>query len=246
MRNKEDMMQEYQATSFQGNYSQEISQRTQLLVDSLKDLWSRPHTPSHEELNRILNFIVHLPDPYRAPALTNIAENLVSSIGLHFLDILATFREKAEQEGIDAEEQEATLADSLTELFPLLMGLSKRIVVQSLDDLATLSAITIGLYGLSHAETAEQAQRWIYSLPKMYMRQLTQEHMFAPQQTHFTVTVHAVSLPFAIGQSQLTFPIVSSASQPMVGRSQITINIGSQPTRIVESNAPDPSSTSVA
>jgi len=63
----------------------------------------------------------------------------------HYLDILATFREKAGQEDIEAEEQEATLVDSMTELFPLLMGLSKRIVVQSLDDLATLSAITIGL-----------------------------------------------------------------------------------------------------
>ena len=156
MRNKKDMMQEYQVTSFQGNYGQEISQRTQLLVDSLKDLWSRPHKPSDEELNRVLDFVVHLLDPYRAAALTAIAENLVSSIGLHYLDILTTFREKAEQEGIDAKEQEATLVDRLTELFPLLMGLGKRIVVQSLDDLATLSAIIIGLYGLSHAETAEQ------------------------------------------------------------------------------------------
>lgn len=235
-------MQEYPVTSYQGIYEQEISQRTQHLVDSLKDLWSRPHKPSHEELKRILEFVVHLPDPYRAAAMTTIAENLVSSIGLHYLDILATFREKAGQEGIDAEEQEATLVDSMTELFPLLMGLSKRIVVQSLDDLATLSAITIGLYGLSHAETAEQAQRWIYSLPKVYMRQLAQEHMVAHHQTYFTVTVHAVTVPFVIGQSQ----VVPSASQPVVERPQITISIGSQPTRIVGSNAPDPSTTLVA
>lgn len=239
-------MQEYPVPSFQGNYGQEISQRAHLLVDSLKDLWNRPHTASQEELNRILDFVIHLPNPYRAAALMTIAENLVSSIGLHYLDLLATFREKAGQEDIDAEEQEATLLDSMTELFPLLMGLSKRIVVQSLDDLATLSAITIGLYGLSHAETAEQAQRWIYSLPKVYMRQLTQEHMFAPQQTHFTVTVHAVAVPFAIGQSHLTVPFVSSASQPVVAHPQITISIGSQPTRIVESNAPDSSTTLVA
>ena len=238
-------MQEYPVTSFQDNYGQEISQRAQLLVDSLKGLWNRPHTTSQEEQNRILDFVVHLPNPYRAAALMAIAENLISSIGLHYLDLLATFREKAEQEDIDAKEQEATLVDSMTELFPLLMSLSKRIVVQSLDELATLSAITIGLYGLSHAETAEQAQRWIYSLPKVYMRQLAQEHMFAPQQTHFTVTVHAVTVPFAIGQSQLTFPFVSSASQPVVAHPQITISIGSQPTRIVESNAPDSSTTLV-
>jgi len=239
-------MQEYRVTSYQGNYGQEISQRTQHLVDSLKDLWNRPHMPSHEELNRIFEYVVHFPDPYRAAAMTTIAENLVSNIGLHYLDILATFREKAGQEGIDTEEQEATLVDSMTELFPLLMGLSKRIVIRSLDDLATLSAITIGLYGLSHAETAEQAQRWIYSLPKVYLRQLTQEHMFAPHQMHFTVTVHTVAVPFIIGQSQVTVPFVPSASQPVVEHPQITISIGSQLTRIVDANAPDPSTTLVA
>src|SRR6266849_4851992 len=135
--------------------------------------------PSHAvpRQSRAGNFTAH------ATSLTTIAESLVSSMELHYLDILATFREKAGQEGIDAEEQEATLVDSMTEVFPLLMGLSKRIVVQSLDDLATLSAITIGLYGLSHVESAEQAQRWIYSLPKVYMRQLAQEHLFANPQT---------------------------------------------------------------
>ncbi len=172
-------MQDHQVTPYQDNHEQEISQRMQHLVDSLKDPWNRPHTPSHEELNRILEFVVHLPGSYYAAALTTIAENLVNSMELHYLDILATFREKAGQEGIGAEEQEATLVDSMTEVFPLLMGLSKRIVVQSLDDLATLSAITIGLYGLSHVESAEQAQRWIYSLPKVYIRQLAQEHLFA-------------------------------------------------------------------
>ena len=79
-------MQNYHVMPYQGNHEQEISQRTQHLVDSLKDLWNRPHKPSHEELNRILEFVVHLPDPYRAAALTTIAENLVSSLGLHYLD----------------------------------------------------------------------------------------------------------------------------------------------------------------
>lgn len=239
-------MQDHQVTPYQGNHEQEISQRTQHLVDSLKDLWNRPHKPSHEELNRILEFVIHLPDPYHASALTTIAENLVSSIGLHYLDILATFREKAGQEGIDAEEQEATLVDSMTELFPLLIELSKRIAVQSLDDLATLSAITIGLYGLSHAESAEQAQRWIYSLPKVYMRQLTQEHLLANPQMHFSVTVHTIAVPSITGQPQVTFSFVPSASQPAVKRPQVTISIGSHPTRVIDSNVSDSPTTLVA
>ncbi len=246
MRNNEDTMQDYRITPYQDNHGQEISQRTQHLVDSLKDLWNRPHTPSREELNRILEFVVHLPDSYRAAALTTIAENLVSSIGLHYLDILAIFREKAGQEGIDAEEQEATLVDSITELFPLLMGLSKRIVVQSLDDLATLSAITIGLYGLSHAESAEQAQRWIYSLPKVYMRQLTQEHLLANPQMYFTVTAQAMAVPSITGQLRVTFSFVPSASQPVVEPPQITRSLGTQPTRIIDSNVSDSPTTLVA
>src|SRR5260370_16936422 len=112
-------MQEYPVTSYQGIYGQEISQRTQHLVDSLKDLWSRPHKPSHEELNRILEFVVHLPDPYRAAAMTTIAENLVSSVGLHYLDILPTFPEKPVQKTINPEDQEPTRFDTMTELFPL-------------------------------------------------------------------------------------------------------------------------------
>ena len=42
-------MQNYQVTPYQGNHEQEISQRAQHLVDSLKDLWNRPHTPSRED-----------------------------------------------------------------------------------------------------------------------------------------------------------------------------------------------------
>jgi|GEM_PF-1849351 len=239
-------MQDYGVTPYQDNQGQRISQRTQRLIDSLKDVWKQPHEVSHEELRRVLEFVVHLPDSYRAEALTTIAENMVSSIGLHYLDILATFQEKAGQEGIDAEEQEATLVDSMTELFPLLMGLSKRIAVQSLDDLATLSAITIGLYGLSHAESAEQAQRWIYSLPKVYMRQLTQEHLLANPQMYFTVTVHTIAVPSITGQPQVTFSFVPSVSQTAVKRPQMTISIGSQPTHIIDSNVPDLPTTLVA
>jgi len=82
MRNDEDIMQDYQVTPYQGNHEQEISQRIQHLVDSLKELWNRPHTPSHEELNRILEFVVHLPGSYYAAALTTIAENLVNGMEL--------------------------------------------------------------------------------------------------------------------------------------------------------------------
>ena len=107
----------------------------------------------------------------------SIAEKLVSSMTVHYLDILATFRQKAEQEGIDAEEQTATVVDSMVDLFPILAGLDTRVAVRTLDELMTLAAITVGLYGLSNAETAEQAQHWLYALPREYARQLAQERM---------------------------------------------------------------------
>jgi len=72
MRNNEDTMQDHQFTPYQGNDEQEISHRTQHLVDSLKDLWTRSHTPSHDELNRILEFVVPLPDSYQAAAMTTL------------------------------------------------------------------------------------------------------------------------------------------------------------------------------
>ena len=89
--------------------------------------------------------------------ITNIAEYLVSNMGLHFLDIMATFQEKAQQEGIDLEECEGTFHDITEELFPTMMGLTTNVSVQSLEDLVTLSNITIGLYRLSQSRLSRKS-----------------------------------------------------------------------------------------
>lgn len=125
--------------------------------------------------------------------MQDIAEKLTESMVSHYLDILATFEAKSREEGIDAAEQAATISDCKMDLLPIMTGLTARLSVQTLDDLLTLAAITVGLFGLSLVETAEQAQHWLYALPREYARQLEEEHLIL---THASPSVtHAPSIP---------------------------------------------------
>ncbi|QBD80439.1 hypothetical protein EPA93_32485 [Ktedonosporobacter rubrisoli] len=114
-------------------------------------------------------------------------------MGLHFLNLLATFEQKAEDEGIDKEEIIQTLQGALIEQFPEMMGISKQILIKSLDELVALSNITLSLHTLSQANTAEEAQSWIYELPMLYSRQLAQEFLTVNNQTHITITPNATT-----------------------------------------------------
>jgi hypothetical protein len=172
-------MQDFQVEFYLHHQQQEISQQTRNLLDSLKNVWAKLQQLTPENAQGILEMAALFPEHYRAPMHRLVAEKLVSSKAVHYLDILATFSQKADVEGFDAEEQAATRSESVAELLPVLANLSSRLAVQSLDDVATLAAITVGLYGLSHAETAEQAQHWLYALPQQYMGQLAQEHLLA-------------------------------------------------------------------
>ncbi len=171
-------MQDKQVSSFERE-EQPLSLRTQKLVKYLEDLWERPHEPSPEILKRITEFLSQLPSPYQALGMTKIAEHLVSMMSLHFLNIMAIFHQKAEDEGIDREERTETLQGVMPELFSEMMGISKHIHIRSLDDLVTFTNITFGLYTLSQVDTAEEAQGWMYELPVTYQRQLSQERLIA-------------------------------------------------------------------
>lgn len=147
------------------------------LIDYLGELWQRPHQPSPETLKRITKFVMGLPEEYRAMGLKAIAEHLVNDMGLHILDVMATFQKGAEQEGIDAEEREGTFEDVMLETFQTLTELSKQVSVKSISDLINLSNITIGLYGLYQVDSAEDAQSVMYTLPLLYRRQLAQRSL---------------------------------------------------------------------
>lgn len=179
--------------SIQKNDEDIVPSHIRQRLEYLGDLWQRSHEPSATTLRRIAEFVVSLPEPYRVMGLKAIAEHFVNNISLHFLDIMATFQQKAEYEGLDAEEREETFRDILPELFPTMMGLSKCVSVQSIDDLLTLSNITLGLYRHSQLASAEGAQRWMYKLPAQYCNQLAREHLAVSMQTQLTVTLSSTT-----------------------------------------------------
>ncbi len=179
-------MQNEQISIF-GNEEHFVSQRDQKLLNYLEDLWQRSLKPSPETLKRIVEFLVLLPEPQRTLGITKIAEYLVNSMSLHFLDIMALFQQKAEIEGIDNEERLETLRGVMSEIFPEMLGISRHVFIQSIDDLVTLGNITYSLYTLSQVDTAEDAQSWMYELPILYQRQLAQDGLLAKFQVQFTV-----------------------------------------------------------
>lgn len=158
------------------------SQRTQRIIEHLEKQWQRPYEPTHDTLKRITEFVVNLPEKYRTAGLTAIADHIANNLILHFLDTMAIFRQKAEQEGIDLEEREEYLSYILTEFFPKIIGINRIVSIHSLDDLAVMSNITLSLQTLSHIDTAEEAQSWMYELPKMYPSELLQENLVVNRQ----------------------------------------------------------------
>lgn len=235
-------MQDNQVTLYRFHQEQEISQRTQNLLDSVKDLWKQLEELSHKDVQSILDMAARLPEPYRAVVMNGIAEKLGSSMVVHYLDILATFRHMTGQEKIDTVEQAATITDSMADLLPIITGLTRRLAVQTLDDLATLAAITVGLFGLSHAESAEQAQYWLYALPQEYARQLAQEHLIAPPSPQFTVTIHMATAPSIAGLSQMKASYVGFASS----HSHIAVLSTSDTTQTIDSTIADASAVIAA
>ncbi|HLQ10735.1 MAG TPA: hypothetical protein VK134_03975, partial [Ktedonobacteraceae bacterium] len=158
------------------------SVRIQNIIEYLADLWKSPHTPSNEDLKRIAEFVVRLPEAYISTGLTTLAENFVNGISLHILEMMATYQQKAEQDGICAEDIQRTFEDVFPGAFSTLETLRKQLSIQSLDALAALSNITIPLYTLSRADSAAEAQTWLYELSETYQNELQQENMLIDAQ----------------------------------------------------------------
>lgn len=158
--------------------------RNQRMLEHLEKQWQYPHEPSSDILKRITEFVISLPEKYRTAGLTAIADHIANNLILHFLDTMAVFRQKAEQEGISLEEREEYISYILTELFSNIVGINRVLSIQSLDELTTLTAITISLQGLSHTDTAEEAQDWMYELPKIYPSELLQEKLLVNTYDH--------------------------------------------------------------
>lgn len=137
----------------------------------LKELWLRPHEPSFTVITQMAETLLEMEEPYRSSCLQTIAEHLINNMSLHYLELISTFKQKATQEGIDQEEQVGTLEDTKSGVLQM-MDLSQHVSVRSIDDLVKLSNATIGWYRPSQVSSAEQAQWWLYRLPKVYSKQL--------------------------------------------------------------------------
>lgn len=228
--------------SMQQNDEQMLLQNTQRLIESFGEMSQYSFQLPAEQLRHLLGFIVHFPKAYQVMALTKIAEHLVDNMGLHFLDIMTTFQQRAEQEGIRREEREATFQDIMPELFPSMMRLSRDLSIHSLDDLVRLSNITFSLYGLSQVETAEDAEQWIYTLPKVYLSQLEQDHLIAQPKGQTTISFHAEIKPLGTQHTQYTVIGHATLTQNLTG------SVNAKPTiqSIIDSGASGEETTRVA
>jgi hypothetical protein len=194
-------------TSIQKMDEHAVSPYIKRLLKRLEELWQSPHEPTFETLKRI---IVDLPEEDQLTGIKALAEYLTSIMKIRFHDIMATFHQKAEEEGISAEERDEIIRDIRQESFQTLQKLSGLLSVQSVKDLVMLGNITIGLYKLTQVESAEQAERWMYKLPKMYYDKLEHEHLvIEPPQVTVTISADlitsAISWDTSLSQSSATW-----------------------------------------
>ncbi len=152
----------------------DISTRGKRLLARLEEVWQFSHELTFETLQRI---IVELPEEEQALGIEAIAEHLVSTMKLHFLDIVAMFRQKAEEEDISVQERDEVVQDVMPEAYHSIQKLGQQLAVKSVSDLVVLGNITLGLYTVSQVTSAEQAERWMYTLPGIYRDRLEHEHL---------------------------------------------------------------------
>lgn len=180
-----------------------VSPRINRLLAHFEELWQHPYQLSFDTLKRL---ITDLPEENQILGIETLAEHLVNVMKLHFLDIVATFYRKAAEEDIDEQDRAETISDVMPESFQVMQNLSKQLSVHTINELAMLANITLGLYTISEVESAEEAQRWMYKLPKIYRDRLEEEHLVV-ERLQFTVTISTNSTGFVVPwQEGFTLP----------------------------------------
>lgn len=189
--------------------SKEMSVRTQNILEHLEKTWELPQELSPENLRYITELVMRLQEPYRATGLKVVAGHIINDMSLHILNILSTFQRKSETEGISLEERDETFDATVSEIFQILNELTKHVSVQSLDEVAILSNITISLQTASETTLAIEAQSLLYELPTMYYSQLVQEHLIVKESFHWTMKIdmptEKIVLPLSIDVNKMHF-----------------------------------------
>ena len=172
--------------------NEQISQRNQRIIAHIKESWSDLPQPTPERIATILGFLHSLPEQAAKVGLETIAAYLTNTMSVHLFDLLATFQERAEQEGFSAADREEILKDVLPDILKLVKELKEHVTVSSLDDLAILGNTTIGLQVLSMIDSADDAQSWLYQLPYICQYQLAERNLLDDKQVPDIVIQKAV------------------------------------------------------
>src|SRR5438128_12609904 len=85
-----------------------IMQNKEALIEHLEDQWQSVHEASSIRFRPLIEFAMSLEEENRNAGLTAIAQHFISTLSLHYLDIMSIFQQKAEQEEIDLEKREGT------------------------------------------------------------------------------------------------------------------------------------------
>lgn len=156
---------------------EQLSPRNQRILEHLESAWQDQKDLSPDALKHITELVITFPEEYKNIGLRAIAGKVLSAMHLHLLELIETFQQNAEQEGISSEERDETLKYISPEIFSVMKKVSDQIVVQSLDDLVTLINITVSLRMLSRTDLAEDAQNWLFELPSLYYNRLVKEKL---------------------------------------------------------------------
>lgn len=158
---------------------EQLTPRNQRLLEYLESAWQDQEQLSPDFRKRITELVLRLPEEYSATGLREIANDVVSAMNMHVLKLLATFQEKAEEEGISVSSRDKTLTQVMPEAFAIMERVRTQLHVRSLDDLVTLVNVTTSLQTLSESDSAEEVHSWLYELPMMFYRQLTRVGLIA-------------------------------------------------------------------
>lgn len=166
-------MNDEQATNHHANDPQAVSSREQRLVEQIQKQLVETHLLSSEAITQ---FLLSLPEKYQQMAIHTIAEQFVTDIKIHLLHMVARFYQQATAEGMDDNECNDTLEDVEADIHDIMM-LNQRLAVGTFGDLFKLGKITTNVRDLSQSESAEGAQRGLYSVPAIYQGRLEREHL---------------------------------------------------------------------
>ena len=81
--------------SINENNEQALSPLSQRFLALIEEAWQGLHESTFEDIKRLIE---SLPEPYKSMSLEATGESIVNDIKLHYLNIVAKFIQKAEEE----------------------------------------------------------------------------------------------------------------------------------------------------